>query len=203
MTAQTKYVRAALGLHPQLVSERAAELALWMEYLPQARYVGEVGLDAGPRFFKSLQLQTQVFEQVLRACAEAGGRILTVHSTRSAKAVLDIIQANLPPERGRVVLHWFTGSKEEARRAVDLGCYFSVNAQMLSNERHRTLVAALPLDRILTESDSPFAQGQRGVGEPADILMPLQVLARLYGRETPSMARAIRDNLRRLVTIDI
>ena len=43
LTRGTRYVRAALGLHPQLVAERAGELALWEHHLPEARYVGEVG----------------------------------------------------------------------------------------------------------------------------------------------------------------
>ena len=47
----------ALGLHPQLVAERGGELPLWEEYLPQATYVGEVGLDAGPRFYRSFETQ--------------------------------------------------------------------------------------------------------------------------------------------------
>ena len=52
-TQATRHVRAALGLHPQLVAERASELPLWEAHLGETRYVGEVGLDAGPRFFKS------------------------------------------------------------------------------------------------------------------------------------------------------
>lgn len=56
LASRTKYVRAALGLHPQLVSERAGELRLWESLLPQAPYVGEVGLDAGPNFYKSIDL---------------------------------------------------------------------------------------------------------------------------------------------------
>src|SRR5687768_16793465 len=60
LTTSTQYVSAALGLHPQLVSERASELELWKEYLPQTRYVGEVGLDAGPRFYRSLDIQKKV-----------------------------------------------------------------------------------------------------------------------------------------------
>src|SRR5438034_7886507 len=53
LAAPTRHVRAALGLHPQLVHERAQEIDLWEELLPKTRYVGEVGLDAGPRFYKS------------------------------------------------------------------------------------------------------------------------------------------------------
>src|SRR3546814_17672567 len=47
---RTKHVRAALGLHPQLVAERENEIELWDRYLAETRYIGEVGLDAGPRF---------------------------------------------------------------------------------------------------------------------------------------------------------
>jgi TatD DNase family protein len=54
LTRKTRFIMAALGLHPQLVAERAAEIALWEEYLPQARYVGEVGLDAGHISFRLL-----------------------------------------------------------------------------------------------------------------------------------------------------
>ncbi len=70
-------------------AERAGEFPLWERLLVETRYVGEVGLDAGPRFYKSLDIQKHVFRTVLERCAEAGGKILTVHSVRSAPAVLD------------------------------------------------------------------------------------------------------------------
>ena len=143
LTQATRYVRAALGLHPQLVADRAHELREWERYLPGARYVGEVGLDAGPRFYKSFDEQKHVFRTVLQCCAEVGDKVLTVHSVRSASAVLDMIEAHLPRDRGKVVLHWFTGSRAEARRAAALGCYFSVNAEMARGERGRALIAEL------------------------------------------------------------
>ncbi|MDH0372755.1 TatD family hydrolase [Comamonas aquatica] len=59
LAQRTKHVRAALGLHPQLVAERENEIELWDRYLAETRYIGEVGLDAGPRFFKSLDAQTR------------------------------------------------------------------------------------------------------------------------------------------------
>ena len=125
LTRHTRFVRAALGLHQQRVAERARELPQLERPLPGPRDVGEVGLDAGPRFYKSLDTQKHVFRSVLERCAEAGGKILTVHSVRSVPAVLAMIEQYLPQDRGTVVLHWFTGSKSEARRAATLGCYFS------------------------------------------------------------------------------
>jgi len=195
----TRHVRAALGLHPQLVAERASELSLWDAHLSETRYVGEVGLDAGPRFYKSFDLQKQVFRHVLERCAKAGDKIVTVHSIRAAKAVLDHIEAYLPSAKGKVVLHWFTGSKAEAKRALDLGCYFSINAMMLKNERHSSMVAAIPLDRLLTETDGPFTKTAERPSMPADVAVVVEGLGRLHGVSTSALAATVRRNLRSLL----
>lgn len=199
LTRATRHVRAALGLHPQLVSTRADEIALWESLLPQTRYVGEVGLDAGPRFYKSLDLQKFVFTHVLKACAKAGGKIITVHSVRAAKAVLDHVEEHLPQGTNRVVLHWFTGSKSEAARALDLGCYFSLNGTMLSSERASALVRTLPVERMLTETDGPFTEVAGRPAIPADVAGTIGSLAALLGLSTATLARAMKDNLRRLL----
>src|SRR5262249_50247004 len=158
------------------------------------RYIGEVGLDAGPRYFHSLDLQKEIFAHILRKSAEIGGRILSVHSVRSAKTVLDLVEANLPRDRGRVVLHWFTGSSSEARRATDLGCYFSVNPAMLRHERGRKLVAALPADRLLTETDAPFTRvNDRSTG-PADVRAVVDQLAALRYESPESIQQGIITN---------
>jgi TatD DNase family protein len=199
LTRNTKYVRSALGLHPQLVHERADEIELWEKYLHEARYVGEVGLDAGPRYYRSLDMQKQIFTRILFACAKSGGKILTVHSIRSATMVLDLIEQYLPAHRGIVVLHWFTGSKAEARRAVELGCYFSVNVAMLRNDRGRALVESLPLDRLLTETDGPFTEVAGKPANPSDIAHTVNELASLHRRSTIEIGELIRANLKLLL----
>ncbi|MCA1371521.1 TatD family hydrolase [Bradyrhizobium sp. BRP14] len=199
LTRHTRYVRSALGLHPQLVAERACELSLWEHHLPEARYVGEVGLDAGPRFYKSFEAQKHVFQRVLERCAEAGGKILTVHSVRSAPAVLDMIETYLPRERGRVVLHWFTGSKSDARRAAALGCYFSINAEMTRTDRGRELIESLPRDRILTETDGPFTQAEGRPAEPGDAGLAASAVANVLGLSPDAMTKVIVSNLRVLL----
>jgi TatD DNase family protein len=200
LASKTKYVRAALGLHPQLVKERAGELNIWREYEPQARYIGEIGLDAGPRYYSSFELQKQVFESILRDCAQRGGKILTIHSVRAAKAVLDMIETFLPRSRGTAVLHWFTGSKAEADRAVTLGSYFSINREMLHNDRHRSMVSSLPLDRLLTETDGPFAKIEGREARPSDIARTIDDLARLRSIPTSELAEIVASNLKRLVS---
>ena len=199
LTSTTKYVRAALGLHPQLVESRSHELALWKELVDETRYVGEVGLDSGPRYFRSLDLQKQVFGEILDRCAELGDRILTVHSVRAVKLVLDSLEARFPQGRGKVVMHWFTGTLAELRRAVDMGCYFSVNLAMLEGDRRRALAAAIPLDRVLTETDGPFTQTLGRPSHPVDVSITVLELAGIHGLDGPAMARRITGNLRALI----
>ena len=197
---RTKHVRAALGLHPQLIAERAHELPLWKEYLPSTRYVGEVGLDAGRRFYGSFDDQKTVFAEVLTSCAEAGNKILSVHSVRCAKVVLDMVEAKLPPGTGRVVLHWFTGTPSEARRAAEMGCYFSVNSVMLNAEKARKLVQSLPKDRILTETDGPFTDVTPNHNRPADLTLTRDGLAAVLGLEKQETSELIYSNLQKILS---
>lgn len=177
LASRTQHVCAALGLHPQVVATRAHEIDLWESLLAGSKYVGEVGLDSGPQYFRSLEQQKQIFERVLTACSRQGGKILSVHSVRSASAVLDMVEQHLALDRSRLVLHWFTGTAAEARRAVDLGCYFSINAQMASNPRTGKIVESLPSDRILTETDGPFTKIAGNPSRPTDAAESLRAIA--------------------------
>ena len=155
------HVRVALGLHPQVVGERKAEIRLWESLLPEATYVGEVGLDAGPRFYRSFDDQMAVFDHVLSACAEAGGKILTIHSVRAVGQVLEHIERRLPPDRGRAILHWFTGSRSEARRAVELGCFFRSTPRCWFNP---AIGRSSPVSRSSGCSPRPTGRSLRSVG---------------------------------------
>lgn len=200
LAASARHVRVALGLHPQLVAERESELPLLERLLEETRYVGEVGLDAGPQFYRSFEAQERVFKRVLEACSEQGGKILSVHSVRSVGKVLSYIERLLPADRGTVVLHWFTGSPSEASRAVELGCYFSINIQMLNSAKHRKLVASLPSDRLLTETDGPFVQNEGRPARPAiDIPKTVEALALLRHQSSEQTAAQIINNLRDLL----
>lgn len=81
---------------------------------------------------------------------------MSVHSFRAATLVLDLIERYLPQDRGTIVLHCFTGNKAEHSRALKLGCYFSINNKMVNSKNGRLLISSLPIDLILTETDSPF-----------------------------------------------
>ncbi|MFN0011726.1 MAG: Qat anti-phage system TatD family nuclease QatD [Phycisphaerales bacterium] len=197
-TMRSHFVRPALGIHPQLVGERASEISVFEQHLPEARFIGEVGLDASPRYVSSLVLQEEVFIRVLQACAAHGGKVISIHSVRSAGRVLKLLERHLPPGRGKTVLHWFSGSTSEAKRAVALGCFFSINAQMFRT-RGTEIVAVIPADRLLTETDGPFTAEGDAPARPIHVQSALTVLATSRQWSLELARRQLRSNLRDLV----
>lgn len=143
------------GLHPEIAHERAAELDLLLEQMSAVKAVGEVGLDGSPRFRKHYEVQRGIFRAVVARCAELGGRTLSIHSRRAVKDVLAELDEH--PGYGTAVLHWFSGSLAELKAAVHMGCWFSIGPAMFDSPNGRKLVAALPQDRVVPESDGPFA----------------------------------------------
>lgn len=197
LAAKIPSVRVALGIHPQLVGQHSNEIALFERYLPETRFVGEVGLDAGPKFYRTYDRQKVVFESVVRLCAEAGRKILSVHAVRSVRDVLEFVERHLAGTSNRVVLHWFSGSVAEARRAVDLGCFFSINRMMLE-KRDTLLLSSLPRHRLLTETDGPFTQIEGRVAVPADVRSTVAALSECLVQNVPTTMEMLRRNLHTL-----
>jgi TatD DNase family protein len=198
MAAGYPRIKTALGLHPQLAHERIGELPLFERLLPDARYVGEIGLDGSPEFAAHWRDQVTVFEHVLASSASAGGRILSIHSRAAATEVLDAIERH--PGAGTAILHWFSGNSAQLDRAIKIGCWFSVGAAMLKSKKGRQLVERMPRERVLTETDGPFGTLNGSVLQPADTTYAVDTLSSLWDQTKMATARSILDSLARLVT---
>lgn len=198
LSADSDFVRVGLGLHPQLVADRHLEIDLFEKLLPRTRYVGEIGLDRGPAYYRSFELQRSIFARILRACAEDGGKILSLHSVRATKPVLDMLDEHLPPDRARVVLHWFSGSRSDVRRAVERGCYFSVNERMLGSTNGERVLRDIPKDRVLTETDGPFIlRGDTPIA-PGGVRRAVEMMASLLEIPVEDIRCQVLSNLRSL-----
>lgn len=196
LVANRRRVRVALGLHPEVAAARRSEVALLCGLLPEARYVGEIGIDGSPPHRQSVDVQTQIFCRILAECENHGGRILSVHSRGAAQRVLDAVADH--PRAGMPILHWFSGTKADLKRAVDLGCWFSVGPAMVRSQKGRDLVAAIPIDRLLTETDAPFArEGDRPL-YPWEATSCLPAIALAQGIDVETLARQVSANLRSL-----
>ncbi|MDX0072478.1 Qat anti-phage system TatD family nuclease QatD [Sinorhizobium meliloti] len=199
VAAPTKHIRVGLGLHPQLVGSHGNEIELWESLVHETSCVGEVGIDAGPQYAKSLTDQKCIFTRILKACSTHGSKILSIHAVRSDSLVMDMMEEHLDLSSNIPVFHWFSGSPSEARRATALGCMFSINNRMLGGAKTETLLKAIPQDRMLTETDGPFTETNGRPSRPKDVSVCVENLAVALGRDRVAVQALILDNLKRVL----
>jgi TatD DNase family protein len=178
LVAGRRYVRPALGLHPELVHSHGHQTEQFKALLGETRYVGEVGLDYTTTDASVRQKQRDVLDQILAWCAEYGNKIITLHSRRASRDTIAAIGKNYP---GRAILHWFSGSAKEVDEASENGLYFSVNAAMVRSKKGQDLISRMPVDRLLTESDGPFVRVGTRAATPCDVDQALDGLATIWG----------------------
>lgn len=190
-------VKTALGLHPELAGQREHELDLFDKLLTETRFVGEVGLDGGRRFAATREAQRRVFDHILRSCADVGGRVLSIHSRSAAAVVLSSLAK--APGAGIPILHWFTGTAKQAEDAVEAGCWFSVGPGMLQTPKSRELVGLIPRERVLTETDGPFASLDGAQAYPWHVNRATVTLAELWEVSVRDAGARIKANFANLI----
>lgn len=191
-----RYVRPALGLHPQLAAERRGELPLFEEHLSKTRYVGEVGLDYVTPDRANRTHQRRVFEAILDQCDGAGDKVLTVHSRRAEADVVDAIGEDFS---GTVILHWYSGSLRTLKLGVERGLYFSVNPAMAGGKRFLSILDRIPRDRLLLETDGPFVSVGGRPAVPPDVQTVVDRIAEAWAEPTASVRSCLFDNLARVI----
>lgn len=152
----SKSVLVTPGLHPEIAYERRFELAMLLEQMAAVHAVGEVGLDGSSQFRPAYNVQRELFDAVVGRCVALGGRTLSIHSRQAVGDVLETLDRH--PGFGTAVLHWFTGTEQELQAAVERGCWFSLGPAAFASANGRRLAAKFPRNRVVPESDGPFAK---------------------------------------------
>ena len=170
-----------VGCHPGLVGVQKAFDAERFQALAEVTpYVGELGLDGTSRV--PMDMQRHTLAGALGVLQQSP-RITSLHSYKATSEILSLI-AEFP--QSGLILHWWLGTESETDRAVELGCYFSVNR---SSARRRDVLARIPLDRVLPETDHPFGNKGRGLQRPGEVGHVEAVLADVHGLSTPEIRR--------------
>jgi TatD DNase family protein len=199
--------RFAVGVHPHQAREfaddpqRAAEtVRAQLASTPAARAVGEIGLDyhydLSPR-----DVQEAVFRVQVRVARDQG-RPIVIHTREADEDTLSILREEGAGDL-RGVLHCFTGTPTLARAGLDLGFYISLAGIVTFPKAAelRETVRLVPLDRLLTETDSPFLapvpyRGKRN--EPAHVARVLTALAEIHRVDAAEMAERTVANFHTL-----
>jgi TatD DNase family protein len=202
--AQFPGLHAAYGLHPMYLAEHRPEhlhdLRGWIEReRPVA--VGECGLDF---FVEGLDADAQrtYFDGQLRLAREFDLPVI-VHARRAVDAVIAAIRA-VGGLRG--VVHSFSGSAEQAAQLHKLGFLLGIGGPVTYERanRLRGIVATMPLEQLLLETDSPDQPGAAHRGErnePAHLVEVLDAVAQLRGVSRETLAAATDANAERLFNL--
>jgi TatD DNase family protein len=187
-------VNVALGVHPLHAGGLSlSDLSVLDDLVRGCDFVGEVGLDGSPEGHDTLAAQRTVFERLL-AHPDLYRKVLTVHSRGAeTEVVSDLARAGAV-----AVLHWYRGSLQDADRAVDAGLFFSINPAMIRTDEGRELIAALPAERVLTETDGPYTKAGRRISRPSDVERVLRALADHWQVDRDEARTRVWDNFAEL-----
>lgn len=178
---------ATVGTHPHEAKENPeleADDLIRLARLPKVVGIGECGLDfhydLSPR-----DVQARVFRQHVIAARETG-LPLVVHTREADEVMGDILEAEYAAGPFRLLMHCYTSGPELARRCAALGAWFSVSgiATFKAAQAVRDIIADMPAERIIVETDCPYLapaplRGRRN--EPAYLPHILAKLAEIRG----------------------
>lgn len=197
-------VYCSVGTHPHHAHEEldvtAADL-LRRTHHPKVVALGEAGLDYHYDF-SPRDAQEQGFRTHIAAARETG-LPLVIHSRSADDDMRRILEEETGKGAFAAVLHCFTGTRELALAAIDLGLYVSFTGILTfkKSDDLREIAAALPHDRVLVETDAPYLapgkyRGKRN--EPAYVVETAKTLAEVWGLDRDATWRLTTDNFFRL-----
>ncbi len=190
-------LHAAFGLHPMFIEQHQVahlrELDEWLER-EQPVAVGECGIDLFTSRIDE-RWQKQLFQEQLQL-ADNHRLPVIVHVRKAMDEVISLLRRQA---RYGGVMHSFSGSKQQAQQLYDIGFKLGIAATVgyQRARKLRAVVAAMPLDALLLESDAPDQPGgaHRGqLNRPAYIAEHLQTMAELRQIEAEDLAAALTRN---------
>ena len=194
---------ATIGMHPHESKHFNSEFVSRMkEFATNQKVVavGEIGLD----YYYDLsdrQTQKDVFAQQIELADELG-LPLTLHIRDAYGDAWDILRAERQYLNNGVLWHCYSGSAEFARQMVREGHYFAFGGAITFKNAHKEEVfEQIPIDRVLSETDSPYMSPEplRGrVNTPLNIPIIVAKMASFYGVSVEEMEAHIRENTLRM-----
>ncbi len=186
-----------------------AEKFLSLARHPKVVAVGECGLD----YYRIMnhesgikERQREVFKGQIELALEVG-KPLVVHCRNAFGDLIPILNSYfmIHASRPNGVVHFFSGSWEDARQLIDLGFYLGFGGVITFARDYDEVLMKAPLDRILLETDAPYVaplpyRGQRN--EPAYIIETAKKMAELRGVSSEEIAAQTTVNAKRLFGVE-
>lgn len=158
--------------------------------------IGECGLDGHWLPPETFARQEQVFEALIRIAREADLPLI-IHTRKLEDRCIELLKKHTVK---RVDFHCFGGRVRTAKTCAEQeGWWFSIPANARISDAFRKMLAVLPLDKILTETDAPYLGPRKGErNEPANVVGTVELLAELRGLTTEQAAAQVFTNYKTL-----
>jgi len=210
---ENELVFAAIGLHPTDADEGDFDYEYYKKLALDSKTVaiGECGLDyyrvTSDKIRETKEKQKEIFIKQIELAHEVN-KPLMIHCREAFSDLIDALvsyRASLiSPISG--IVHFFSGTKEEAKKLLDLGFYFTFGGVITFIRDYDEVIKFIPIERILSETDAPFVapvpyRGKRN--EPAYVVEVVKKLAELKSMSIELMAEQILKNTQRAFRIEV
>jgi TatD DNase family protein len=202
-----RQIFAAVGVHPNSANKWDTRTIGYLDEMTSHQKViavGEIGLDYF-RDWAAPQLQKRIFIEQLNLAQHIGLPVV-IHTRNASHDDRNCIEETLEilsDIKINGVLHSFSGNISEAQQAIDLGFYLGITGPVTFKDATelQKVVASVPLDRLLIETDSPFLapvpyRGKRN--EPAFVNYVAEKIGEIHNQPVDSVAKITSDNADRL-----
>lgn len=194
----------SLGVHPHHAKDftsLTAETLIAEATHPKVVAIGETGLDFHYGYSPEVD-QVRSLREHISAARETGLPVI-LHTREADAMVADILENEYTKGAFQPLLHCYTGGEDLCQRALALGSYVSVSGilSFKSANEVRAVIANVPLDRLILETDCPYLapipmRGRRN--EPAYLTHVAEALSALMGVDTDTIQRVTTENAVRL-----
>ena len=200
-----KFVYGTYGIHPHEAKSHkninSYDILQKVKINEKIIGIGESGLDY---YYKNsdIDIQKKNFVEHIKASQESNLPLI-VHTRSAESDTYEILKSEIKNKKLKVLIHCFTGSKEFAKKLLDIGCFISASG-IVTFKNSKDLAETfkfIPNERILVETDSPYLSPDplRGkINEPCNIIYTLKFLSKIKNLDEESFAKTTTENFFKL-----
>ena len=200
---------AYIGIHPSEIKDYTDEqIDDFISYVKKNKNkiigIGEVGLDyKWDTEYETRKRQADVFKKFILLSKELEIP-LVIHSRDSMSDTLDILEKT---GAEKIMLHCFSASLTELRRALDIGCFISYATNINWTKKHPKLIEKTPIDRMFLETDSPWLDPDSDISNiklnnrPWKIEISAETISNILGIPKNEILEKTEENIRKFFNI--
>ena len=190
-------VKTAFGLYPEkdISLDKYEKFEEYFEkHKNKIIALGEIGLDFSHELPEKM-IQIIFFKNQLDL-ARKNNLPVIIHTRKAEKEILEILENY---KDLKIILHCFSGNFKLVKKALELGCYFSIPTNIVRSEHFQKMVKEIPFDRILTETDSPYLSPYKDKkNEPIFIKETIKKISEILEKSENEIENYIEKNYKKI-----